>query len=197
MNKYNIKEEEIKMDKIIDVLDEMNDNKFTGNSKEIIDILGKKWKYNCMGCSIMDGTIMPPGGIIYNGKNVALAADPEVPIPGFLIINFKRHVRSFSELYKEERDEISDVLYYAEKAIKELNICNEFTIVQEERSKHFHIWIFPNYEWMTKKYGKGVTYLIDIMDDSRKNSNEIVINKILDVVDKVREYFKDNYKPRK
>lgn len=171
----------------------ISNQKFTGNSKEVTDFLGKKWKCDCMGCSIMNGSIIPPGGMIYEGKSVALAADPEVPIPGFFIINFKRHVRSFSELFKEERDEVTDVLYYAEKALKELNICEELTIVQEERSKHFHVWIFPNYQWMTEKYGKGVTYLRDIMTYSRNNSNEQIINEVLDTVDKAREYFKNNY----
>ena len=185
------------MNENIDFLNEINNNKFTGNEKETIDILGKKWKYECMGCQIMDGSIIPPGGIIYSGNKVALAADPEVPIPGFLIINFKRHIRSFAETYEDEREEISNVIYYAEKALKELNICNEVTLVQEERSKHFHIWIFPNYAWMTEKHGKGVTYLRDIMNDSKINSNKEVIEEVLDVVDKVREYFEKNYKARK
>ena len=127
----------------------MNSENFTGNSKKTTDILGQTWEYECMGCQITDGTIIPPGGIIYDGKSAVLAADPEVPIPGFLIVNFRRHVRSYSETTEEERKEISDVVYWAEKALKELGICEEVTLVQEERSKHFHIWIFPNYSWMT------------------------------------------------
>ena len=64
----------------------MNDNNFVGNSKSAIDFLGNEWKYECMGCSISNGEIKIPGGIIYEGKYTMLVADPEIPIPGFLIV---------------------------------------------------------------------------------------------------------------
>lgn len=66
-----------------------------------------------------------PYKIIFEGKHILLGADPEIPIPGFLIVNTKRHVNSFSELNKEERNEIGNVIVYAEKALKELNIVKE------------------------------------------------------------------------
>lgn len=161
----------------------MNDNNFSGNSKTAVDFLGKRWNYDCMGCAISKGEIKIPGGIIYEGKYTILGADSEIPIPGFLIVNIKKHVNSFSELNKEERNEIGDVIEYAEKALKELNI------VQEERSKHMHIWIFPNYTWMNEKFGKGITYLRDISEYAQKNANEEVIKEVLNVIEKVREYF--------
>ncbi len=104
-----------------------------------------------MGCAISRGDINIPGGKFYEGKYTILGADPEIPIPGFLIVNVKRHVNSFSELSKEERNEVSNVIVYAEKALKELNIVKEITLVQEERLKHLHIWISPYYEWMNSK----------------------------------------------
>ena len=76
---------------------------------------------------------------------------------------------SFSELNKEARNEIENVIAYAEKALKELDIVQEVTLVQEERSKHIHIWIFPNYSWMTEKFGKGITYFRDISEYAQKN----------------------------
>ena len=130
----------------------MNDNNFAGNSKSAIDFLGNKWNYNCMGCAISKGDIKIPWGIIYEGTYTILGADPEIPIPGFLIVNVKKHINSFSELDKEARIEIANVIAYAEKALKELKI------VQEERSKHLHIWIFPNYKWMKEKFGKEQWY---------------------------------------
>ena len=51
--------------------------------------------YNCIGCAIAKGELTPPGGTIYESRNIVLAADPEVPIPGFLIITGRRHVNSF------------------------------------------------------------------------------------------------------
>ena len=167
----------------------MNDKNFDGNSKSAVDFLGNEWKFDCMGCAISKGEIKIPGGIIYEGKYTILGADPEIPIPGFLIVNIKRHVNSFSELNKEERNEIGNVIAYAEKALKELNIVQEVTLVQEERSKHLHIWIFPNYTWMTEKFGKGITYLRDISEYTQKNASEVDVKEVLNVVENIRKYF--------
>ena len=167
----------------------MDDINFVGNSKSATDFLGNKWDYDCMGCAISRGDIVIPGGIIFEGNCAMLGADPEIPIPGFLIVNVKRHVNSISELNKEERHEVIDVIAQAEKALKELNITKEVTIVQEERSKHLHVWISPNYEWMTEKFGKGIKYLRDISEYARQNATEDTIKETLSVVEKVKDYF--------
>ncbi|MBQ9659124.1 MAG: HIT family hydrolase [Clostridia bacterium] len=169
----------------------MKDKNFAGNSESAIDFLGKKWNYECMGCAISNGDIKIPGGIIYEGKHTLLGADPIIPIPGFLIVNVKRHVNSFSQLDKEERYEIVNVISYAEKALKELHITEEVTLVQEERSKHLHVWIFPNYKWMTEKFGKGIKYLRDISEYAKKNVNENNIKEILNTIEKIRKYFEE------
>lgn len=169
----------------------MNDINLAGNSKSCIDILGNTWTYDCMGCAVTSGNIKVPGGVIYDGKYCILACDPEVPIPGFLIVNIKRHIKSYRELTKEERYEISDVISCAENALKDLNICSEFTLVQEERSRHLHIWIFPNYEWMNEKFDKGITNLRSICEYATNNIKDI--DSILDVANKVRLYFNDNF----
>jgi diadenosine tetraphosphate (Ap4A) HIT family hydrolase len=143
---------------------------------------------DCAGCAIISGDIKVPGGVIYEGNIAILAADPEVPIPGFLVVTSKRHARSLSELSNDEYHEIADIIFYAEKALKSLGI-NELTLVQEERSSHLHFWIFPNYGWMAEKYGKGITYLRDISEYAKETSTDEDKNKILLIVDKVRDYF--------
>lgn len=170
----------------------MKDENFVGNSKTAVDFLGNKWNYECMGCAISNKEITIPGGIIFEGNYTILGADPEVPIPGFLIVNVKRHVNSFSQLSKEERHEVVDVISHAEKALRELNITKEVTIVQEERSKHIHIWIFPNYSWMTEKFGKGIKYLRDISEYAQKNVTENNIKEILNIIEEVRKYFQEH-----
>ena len=87
---------------------------------------------------------------------------------------------------------MGNVITYAEKALKELNIVNEVTLVQEERSKHLHIWIFPNYNWMTEKLGKGITYLREISEYAQRTVNDEKIKEVLDVSQKVRKYFEEH-----
>ena len=152
------------------------------------DILGNDIKSECVGCAIVRGEVNLPGGIIYDGESIILAADPEIPIPGFLIITSKRHIQSFAELSSEERTEIGDIIALAERAIKDLKIAETVTLVQEERSKHFHVWIFPNQEWMLEKYGYGLQYLRDINAYARQNASDEIVEKVIKTVEEIKRY---------
>jgi diadenosine tetraphosphate (Ap4A) HIT family hydrolase len=150
--------------------------------------------YDCIGCAIAKGELTPPGGTIYESRNIVLAADPEVPIPGFLIITGRRHVNSFSMLYKEEWMEIGEVISKAERAIKNLGLAQEITLVQEERSKHFHIWIFPTKDWMIEKFGRGVSSLRDISRYAMENATGSDWEEVEEAVREIRaEFYKGNY----
>ena len=161
----------------------MNERKSVASSSNDLDP-------NCAGCAIIRGDIKVPGGVIYEGNIAILAADPEVPIPGFLVVTSKRHARSLSELSNDECHEVADIIFYAEKALKSLGI-NEVTLVQEERSSHLHFWIFPNYYWMAEKYGKGITYLREISEYAKETFTSEDKDKILLIAEKVRNYFED------
>ena len=143
----------------------------------------------CIGCGIVNGKVKLPGGVVHEGRSVILAADPQIPIPGFLIITAKRHIQSFSELTKEERSEIGDILSCAEKALKQLHIADEITLVQEERSRHFHIWIFPMHPWIRKQFGSGIQHLRDVSQYAVDHVDETVWNKVTDTADEIRKYF--------
>ncbi len=158
---------------------------------KIKDFLGNEWTFDCLGCAIANRKIEIPGGVIYNGKAVFLGADPEVPIPGFLIISSKRHVTSFSQFTKEERFEIGEVLFYAEKALKDLKLTDELTIVQEERSGHFHIWVFPKYDWMVEKFGQGISYLRAISKYAKEHVTDAEKENVVKIAEDVRRYFAD------
>lgn len=162
------------------------------------DILGNEIKSECVGCAIVRGEVNLPGGIIYDGESIILAADPEIPIPGFLIITSKRHIQSFAELTVDERAEIGNTIAIAERAIKDLKIAETVTLVQEERSKHFHIWIFPNQEWMLEKYGYGLQYLRDINAFAKDNASDADIENVIRTAEEIKKYIKSaNTKTRR
>ena len=162
-------------------------------TKTVKDFLGKDLNFECMGCGIANGDLEIPAGIIYKGIHVILAIDPEIPLSGFLILCTKRHVRSFSECTKEEREEISEILYYSEKALKDLNIVQKVTLIQEEKSGHFHIWIYPNYIWLQKKFGEGIDGIKPAFEYVKENvkKNKKIIKRILDTADNIKEYFEE------
>ena len=140
----------------------------------------------CTGCKIANEE---SNFIIYETENFVLLQDPEVQLKGFLIVQAKKHVNSLINFNEEEQIELIKLTNKARLALKELNICQEVTIVQEERSKHFHIWLFPYYEWMQEKFGKGIKYLRDINEYVINNSTEEDKKELLEVVEKLKKYF--------
>lgn len=146
------------------------------------DIINNK----CTGCSIAKGEI---GSIIYETMNFVINQDPEVPLKGFLVISSKKHVNSLLNLNKEEREELNRLLFEARKALDDLKICKEVSIVQEERSQHFHIWLYPYYDWMNEKFGKGIKYLRDINEYVIKNATEKDKKEVFETIEQLKKYF--------
>jgi len=172
----------------------MKDINLAGNAHEETDILGNHFTFNCIGCSITANEIKVPGGFIIKGKNFNLYQDPAIPIEGFLIISCNRHINSMIELSEEEKNELMNLIIESNQALKELKITDEVTIIQEERSQHLHIWIFPNHDWMKEKFGKGASEIRKICTYAKENATEEDIEKILLTVEKIKQYFKDKRK---
>lgn len=157
----------------------------------IKDFMNNEWTCNCIGCSIGNGEIVPPGAIITDTKNFVLHQDPEVPIKGFLIIATKRHIKSISELSQEESRELFDLVYEARIAMKDIVDIHEVTIIQEERSGHFHLWLLPRYEWMNDKFPNSLSSIREIMSYSKENlKTKENIDEVLLVANKLKDAFK-------
>ena len=155
------------------------------------DILGKEWNCKCIGCSIGKGEIIPPGEIIMNTENFVLHQDPEIPIKAFLIIASKKHIKSLSEFTSEESQELFALVYRARRALKSIKDIKEVSIIQEERSGHFHLWLLPRYEWMDKKFENSLSTVREIFFYAKDNyKTEENIADILATVGIIRDYMK-------
>jgi diadenosine tetraphosphate (Ap4A) HIT family hydrolase len=153
----------------------------------IKDFMNNEWSGKCIGCLIGNGEIIPPGGIITETKNFVLHQDPEVPIKGFLIIDSKKHIKSISQLTLEESAELFHLVYRARLAMKDIRDINEVTIIQEERSEHFHLWLLPRYEWMTDRFGNSLSSIREMMAYSKENlKTKDNIEEVLLVVSKLK-----------
>lgn len=156
------------------------------------DILNREWTCQCIGCSIASGEVLSPGGIIAETKNFRLDQDPEIPIKGFLIISSKSHIRSISQLSSEESRELFDLVYRARIALNNIADIKEVTIIQEERSGHFHLWLLPRYEWMNERFTNSLSTVREIMAYSKNNlKSEENIENILLEVKKIRKVLND------
>lgn len=157
---------------------------------KFIDLLGNEIEFECLGCDVARHKLIPPGGYVYEDDFINVSADPEIPIPGFMVLGIKKHVRTMNELSKEERYRIIDILNLTIENIKECEIANKVLVIQEERSRHFHIWIVPIHEWM-KEYGESVKNIDKIIEHSKEIFNEKIKEELLEDVDKLRESFKE------
>lgn len=169
-----------------------NEKNLSGNSKFAVDILGRTWKYDCMSCAIAKGELELPGGLIYENDYITVGADTEIPLNGFVIVATKRHVNSIADLTEKESHELIYYIAKVIKALKELNIVQEVTVVQEERSKHLHVWIFPCHEEYKKMFGSGVGSIKSICKYVKDNANKENVQECLSTVQKLKEYFKED-----
>ena len=156
---------------------------------KFIDLLGNEIEFECLGCDVARHKLIPPGEYVYEDDFINVSADPEIPIPGFMVLGIKKHVRTMNELSKEERYRIIDILNLTIENIKKCGIANRVLVIQEERSRHFHIWIVPIHEWM-KEYGESVKNIDKIIEHSKEIFNEKIKEELLEDVDKLRESFK-------
>ncbi|WP_291569331.1 HIT family protein [Clostridium sp. UBA4548] len=157
------------------------------------DFMNNQWPDQCMGCSVGNGDMLPPGGIIYDTKNFVLHQDPDVPLSGFLIVAAKKHIRSIEELTLEESTEFFQLVYKARVAMKKVCDINEITIIQEERSGHLHLWLLPRYQWMNEKFGNSLSNIREIMSYTKENlKTESNLEEVLLVTEKLKVAFSNN-----
>ena len=154
----------------------------------VIDIFNNKISFNCMGCDIANHKMIPPGGYVYEDDLINVSADPLIPIVGFMVLGINRHINSLSQMSENELFKVVDVLNKTVTIVKEVCNIETVTIIQEEESNHFHIWILPNYEWM-KQFGKGCIGIKEKIEYSKKHNNDINQNKILETIIRIKQRF--------
>lgn len=155
---------------------------------KIINVLGYEQIVDCMGCDIANHKLIPPGGYVYDDGFINVAADPEIPIKGFMILGIKTHTNTLNELSEAQRTQVMKVLDKTIRIIKKVGISEEVLVVQEERASHIHIWIMPILKWM-EKYNKNIKNIKEIFDYAKQNNNEENKREILDCVEKIKKEF--------
>jgi len=135
----------------------------------IIDIQNHEIECQCVGCAIAAGELTPPGGIIAETPNFIVHQDPEIPIKGFLIVASKRHIRSMVELSEEEAQELFGLVYRARLAQRRLGDIREVTVIQEERSEHFHLWLLPRDAWMDREFKNSLSTIRNMLSYAKEN----------------------------
>ena len=155
---------------------------------KVIDIFGNEITFDCMGCDIANHKLIPPGGYVYDDGFINVSADPEIPIEAFMVLGINKHIKSINELNSMERNKIMDILNKTIEIIRKTNISNEVMIIQEEKAKHFHIWIVPIHKWM-EKFQNNVRNIKEIIDYAKQNFTKQKESELLGAIDTIRREF--------
>ncbi len=146
----------------------------------------------CPGCEFANHNFSLSCGIAYENDTFILSQDWELPIPGFMILSSKKHIVSLSEFSDEERDEMFNIVNKTINILKKNNVCYKFNVIFEEK-RHFHIWIMPRYEWMSKCTDDIIGNLGKIQDYAKKNyKNKDTFDKIKEVSNLIKSNFSKN-----
>jgi diadenosine tetraphosphate (Ap4A) HIT family hydrolase len=151
------------------------------------DFLGNQWDTDCLGCDIGNSKIIPPGGLIYESRSFVMHQDPEIPIHGFLMVATKDHISSTTQLSANQRYEMMDIMSMGINTIKKLGITDEVTIVQEERSKHLHLWLFPWHMWMENRFDKSISSLRNINKFAKDNASNEDKNDVVFTANRIKQ----------
>lgn len=152
-----------------------------------------------MGCAISAQSMLAPGGFIQKAQHFCVHQDPLIPLPGFLVIASLRHIQSIADMQESEYEEFSRLLRITHAAIKKATGIAHLTIVQEEYSKHFHLWFFPWTPSVVEKYGSpSLTKIREIMAYYKNRSIGAAEWKTLEEsIEKIRQYMNEYYDPNK
>ena len=137
----------------------------------IKDLTGKEQAFNgCLGCEIVNGNLVPFGGVLFADKYFTIMQDFELPIDGFIVISSVRHIEKFTDLTSEERIDLIGLINKTLTILRENKVAEEFNVILEEKQGyHFHIWLMPRHKWMIEKYGKVLKNIKQIQDYALDN----------------------------
>ena len=148
------------------------------------NFLGNSFYDGCIGCGIVKEKFCVPGGSIFENNSFVLHQDPEYPIATFFIITAKRHFKHFYEMTDLEYNDYMEIVKFTREMLKKLDIADEYAIINEERSNHFHTWFFPRLTWMDN-FGHSISEVRNIMKYAQQNMNND--NNIKEVMNYIKE----------
>lgn len=103
----------------------------------------------CLTCRIATGEFIPIGDIIYRDDYVILHHCVDINIPGYLILSPLTHVEAYSDLQQDDMIQMGLIMKLAVAAVQKIDGVEKVYLANfGEETTHFHMHIFPRYQWM-------------------------------------------------
>jgi diadenosine tetraphosphate (Ap4A) HIT family hydrolase len=123
----------------------------------------------CLSCAIIAGATETLGGAILETPNFHAHQDFACPIPGFVIVAAKRHVRCLDELSQDEAAELAHIAHRIRGAQRtSLGLEHVYYIYNEDTTAHLHLWLVPRFAWMNE-FGHSVESLRPILVHAKEH----------------------------
>jgi diadenosine tetraphosphate (Ap4A) HIT family hydrolase len=102
---------------------------------------------SCAVCDCVTGRVRPPGGIVWSDDRFVLYGFPEPnPIPGYVILSSRRHVRGLYDLDAAEAAALGPLWVRIQRAQKTaLGADHAYAFVLGDKVPHFHSHIVPRF----------------------------------------------------
>jgi diadenosine tetraphosphate (Ap4A) HIT family hydrolase len=157
--------------------------------REITDIGGTTVELDCLSCAIAQNKVEIRGGSVIRSKYFDVHQDFEIPIPGFMILTSLRHLKAVDEFTEEESAEFMEILRAARKLQRDvLGIETVYLHQEEDTSHHFHLWMFPRYDWMRAQFGRKAESMRPIMEYARTElKTDVNLKKLDEEVRRLKE----------
>lgn len=126
----------------------------------------------CLACDIQEGKRELPGGSILSSTFFEAHQDFAVPIPGFVIIAAKWHVRSIADMTPIQRADFIHLEARLRQGLREALGIESMHIYHEEDTRHhFHYGLFPRYPWMTE-FGTRIESIKPITEHAKAHMQD-------------------------
>lgn len=101
----------------------------------------------CLACDIVEGELVPPGGVVWRGDGFVVHGLAELPpIPGWLVLTVDRHAPALSDLNEVEAAALGVLAVRVMKAQKEaLGAEHVYAFAIGDLLKHFHLHLVPRF----------------------------------------------------
>ncbi len=132
-----------------------------------ISFYGQVYSTGCPGCTRIEPQPLGLDNVL-ESKYFRVHQDYELPIPGMMVIESKKHVPSLVDFSSPELSDFVIVLNKVRVAMLMIGL-DEATLVQEERSPHFHAWWLPIHPWMKELARGKVRNIQQIFDHAKSN----------------------------
>ena len=148
---------------------------------------GRLVEVECLSCAVTSGLVEPTGGVIYEDEFFHAHQDVAYPIPGLVILAYKRHFYRMDELTETEAPRYIDLIKRIRTTqFEQLEINHVYYFYNEDTTHHFHLWMVPRYEWM-RQFGNSVESLRPSLLHARQSMNdEKNVSYVMDCIDKLR-----------